>query len=114
MSEQELNALKEQIKKELMQEMSKPKKETVWKKVKKEYEEEFKKFNYIDHFETTSCDGRLISRDKQVLAEYPMMNAIGTLLRIKYKVDNVSKINADYNEMREIVGKILGILKAKE
>lgn len=113
MSEQELKALKEQIKQELIEEMKKPRQENLWKKIKQEYKEEFNKFNYIEHWEAMNCEGRLVTRDKEVIAEYPLTNAIGTLLRITYKAENVSKINADYEEVKKTVGSILNILKEK-
>lgn len=114
MSEQEIKSLKEQIKRELLEEMKRSKKENVWKRVKKEYIEEFKKFNYIDHWEALNCNNQLITRDKEVLVEYPMQNAIGTLLKIIYKVDSVSKITASYEDVKEITEKILNILKEKQ
>lgn len=113
MSEQELKALKEQIKQELMEEIIKPKQENLWKKIKQEYKEEFKKFNYTNHWEAVNCEGKLVTKDTKVIAEYPLTNAIGILLRITYKVENVSKINADYKEVKEIVGNIINILKER-
>jgi len=115
MSEIELKELKEQIKQEIIAEMNtKKENENNWKRIKQEYEEEFKKFNYIDHWEATIEDGRVISRDKEVNAIYPLQTAIGTLLRIVYKADTVSKMDAKYEDMKNIVEQILNILKANK
>lgn len=115
MSESELKELKEQIKQEVIAEINaKKENENNWKKIKQEYEEEFKKFNYIDHWETTTGDGRVISRDKEVNAIYPLQNAIGTLLRIVYKAETVSKMNVKYEDMKNIVEQILNILKTNK
>lgn len=112
MTEQELQALKEQLKQEILQEMNTRKEnENNWKKIKNELKEEFEKFNYINHWECLNCDNQLISRDTEVNAGYAMQNAIGTLLRIIYKAENVSKINAKYEDMKLVVEKILEVLK---
>lgn len=96
MSESELLELKEQIKREILTEIKvKKENENIWTKIKKEYEEEFKK---------------LVNRERDV---YVLQGAIGTLLRILYKAESVSKINAEYEEMKEIVEKIMNILKEK-
>lgn len=42
-----------------------------------------------------------------------MQSAIGTLLRIVYKAKSVTKMNVPYEELKEIVDKILAILKEK-
>ena len=111
MSDDELLKLKEEIKKELLLEMSKPKNESVWRKVKNEHIDDFKKFDYIDHWESLNCDNQPISYDKEVKAEYPMTSAIGTLLRIVYKANNVNKVNASYEDVKKFVEGILNVCK---
>lgn len=114
MSEKELLELKEQIKKELISEMNtKKENESNWKKIKEEYKEDFSKFDFIDHWEFINANNELISKDEKISTIYPLQNAIGTLLRIVYKSRTVNKINAEYEEMKEIVEKILNILKKK-
>lgn len=114
MSEKELLEIKEQIKKELLAEMNtKKENENNWKKIKTEFEEEFRKFDFIDHWEFINSKNELISRDEKVSTAYPLQNAIGTLLRIIYKAKTVNKINAEYEDMKEIVEKIMNILKEK-
>lgn len=96
MSESELLELKEQIKREILKEINtKKENENMWSKIKKEYEEEFKK---------------ITNKERDV---YVLQGAIGTLLRVIYKTESVLKINAEYEEMKEIVEKILNILKEK-
>ena len=111
MSEKELEKLKEEIMNELLQKMQQPKKESVWKKVKNVHIDDFKKFDYIDHWEALNCDNQPISRDKEIRAEYPMTSAIGTLLRIVYKAENVNKVNASFEEVNNFVDKILNVCK---
>lgn len=114
MSEQEVQALKEQIKRELLAEMNtKKENENSWKRLKDEYKDEFSKFNFIDHWEFTDINNNLHTRDEEIKAEYPLQSAIGTLLRIVYKAKSVTKMNVPYEELKEIVDKILAILKEK-
>ena len=92
MSEKELLELKEQIKKELISEMNtKKENENNWKKIKTEFEEEFSKFDFIDHWEFINANNELISKDEKISTIYPLQNAIGTLLRIVYKSRTVNK-----------------------
>ena len=99
MSNEELIALKEQIKKEVIAEMqTKKENENNWKKLKTEFEEEFDKFDYSNG-------------QRKITTRFAIQGAIGTLLRILYRADNVSKINANYEEMKAIVEPILDILK---
>jgi Ni,Fe-hydrogenase III component G len=110
MGENELIRLKEDIKREIIEEMKNKKQESVWSKLKKEYSEEFQKFNYIEHWEFTNIAGEFCEHNKEVKAEYPMSNAIGTLLKIIYKVENVKKIDAEYDEVKNIVDGIIKVL----
>lgn len=97
MLENELKELKEQIKQEILKEMNtKKENESNWSKIKKEYEEEFKK---------------LITRERDI---YTLQNATGTILRIICKTDSVNRININYEEAKEIVEGILGIMKNKQ
>ena len=111
MSENEIRELKEQLKKELLAEIQKPKKESTWKKVKREYEGEFKKFDYIDRWEFLNFNHELIVKDTPIRAEYLMSNAIGTLARIVYKVKSVKDLDVDYEELKGFVDKILKVCK---
>ncbi len=112
MSENELKELKEQLKKEILAEMNtKKENENNWKRIKQEYEDEFEKFDYINHWECINCNNKLITRDKEVKAAYPMQSAIGTLLKIIYKAESVAKINAKYEDMKSIVEGILTVCK---
>lgn len=114
MSENEIKELKEQLKKELLAEINaKKENENVWKRIKEEYEDEFSKFDFVDHWEFINSENELIVRDTPVSARYPLQNAIGTLLRISNKAKTVSKMNITYEEAKDIVEKILNILKEK-
>lgn len=114
MSEQELKSLKEQIKKEVLAEMEiKKENQNTWQRIKNEYKEEFEKFNFIDHWEFINADNQVISRDSEIIATYPLQNAIGTLLRIANKSKTIAKMNISYEEAKDIVEKILNILKEK-
>lgn len=112
MSNEELQELKEQIKQEILREMNtKKENENTWNKIKNKYKDEFRKFNFIDHWEFIDTDNRIISHDEEIIAEYPIQNAIGTLLRIIYKSKTVNKMNVPYEEAKRIVEDILGIMK---
>ena len=114
MSEQELKTLKEQIKKEVIAEMqAKKENQNTWQRIKNEYKEEFEKFNFIDHLEFVNSENQLITRDEEIGATYPLQNAIGTLLRIVNKSKTVTKMDISYEEAKDIVEKILNILKEK-
>ena len=112
MSNEELQELKEQIKQEILKEMKEPKrKETVWSKIKQEFEEEAKLFNY-EYDETVEGEyGQKYIRKQEKHYERDVFTAIGTLLRLKYKERLVHNIEADYDEVKEIVEGILGIMK---
>lgn len=97
MSNEELQELKEQIKQEILAEMNTRKRVgTVWEIVKKEYEEEIKEVNKIPS------------------DNHSLEDAIRTIIRAKYGVRSVANIKADYDEVKEIVEGILGILKEKK
>jgi len=112
MSNEELIALKEQIKKEVIAEMEiKKENQNTWQKIKNEYKEEFEKFNFIDHWEFIDLNNNLHTRDEQIIATYPLQSAIGTLLRITNKSKTIAKMDIGYEEAKEMVDKILSILK---
>ena len=114
MNEQEMIALKEQIKKEVIAEMEiKKENQNTWQRIKNEYKEEFRKFNFIDHWEFIDSNNDLHTRDEEILAEYPLQSAIGTLLRIVNKSKTVTKMDISYEEAKEIVDKILSILEER-
>ena len=94
MSEQELIKLKEEIKQEIMAEMNTRKRVgTVWEIVKKEYEEEIKKANKIPG------------------DNHSLEDAIRTIVRAKYGVRSVANVNANYEDIKSIIEKVLDILK---
>lgn len=94
MSNEELQELKEQIKQEILAEMNTRKRVgTVWEIVKKEYEEEIKEVNKIPN------------------DNHSLEDAIRTIIRAKYGVRSVANLKADYDEVKEIVESILGIMK---
>ncbi len=96
MNENEIKELKEQLKKELLAEMNIGKrKDSAWDMVRKEYEEEIKRLNKIPS------------------DNHSLEDAIRTLIRAKYGVRNVVNVEADYQELKDIVEKILNILKEK-
>lgn len=114
MSEQELKILKEQIKREVIAEIeAKKESQNTWQRIKNEYKEEFEKFNFIDHSEAINVNNELIIKDTMITATYPLQNAIGTILRIINKSKTISKMNINYQEAKEIVDKILNILKER-
>lgn len=114
MSENELKELKEEIKRELLAEMNtKKENQNTWQRIKEEYEEEFSKFDFVEHWECINPSNELVTKDTPVSAKYPLQNAIGTLLRISNKAKTVSKMNITYDEAKDIVEKILNILKEK-
>ena len=112
MDNEQIEELKEQIKQEILREMKEPKrKETVWSKIKQEFEEEAKLFNY-EYDETVEGEyGQKYIRKQEKHYEGDVFTAIGTLLRLKYKERLVHNIEADYDEVKEIVEGILEIMK---
>ena len=94
MSNEELQELKEQIKQEILSEMNTRKRVgTVWEIVKKEYEEQIEEVNKIPN------------------DNHSLEDAIRTIVRAKYGVRSVANLKADYDEVKEIVEGILGIMK---
>lgn len=94
MSENELKELKEQIKQEILAEMNTRKRVgTVWEIIKKEYEQEINEVNKIPN------------------DNHSLEDAIRTIIRAKYGVRSVANLKADYDEVKEIVESILGIMK---
>lgn len=115
MTEQELQELKEQIKQEILKEMNaKKENKNTWQKIKEEYKDEFSKFDFIDHWEFTNADNKVISSDTKISATYPLQNAIGTILRILYKSKTVTNMNINYEEAKQVVESILSIMKDKQ
>ena len=97
MSEKELLELKEQLKQEIIAEMEKKKEvQTNWLRIKKEFAEDFKMFN----------------KDNSEKNQYHLENAIGTLLKLLYKANNVSKIDKKYEDMKLVVEQLINVLKA--
>ena len=113
MSEQELKVLKEQIKQELLAEINtnKEKTKTVWQSIKEEFKEDFKMFNYTKDTKVIGTDYKPYMREDEVHFEYIFSTTIGTILRLMYQTKNVNKIDADYEEVKGIVQKIINILK---
>lgn len=94
MDNEQIEELKEQIKQEILAEMNTRKRVgTVWEIVKKEYEEEIKEVNKIPN------------------DNHSLEDAIRTIVRAKYGVRSVANLKADYDEVKEIVEGILGIMK---
>ena len=112
MSESELLELKNQIKQEILAEMNtKKENQNTWQKIKKEYEEDFKLFNYEYDNKVLGSDYKYYTQKAEKHFEYQVSNVIGILLRLLYKADNVSKINANYEEIKSVVEQILNVLR---
>lgn len=94
MTDEEINALKEEIKQELLSEMNTRKRAgTVWETVKSEYQEQIKEVNKIPN------------------DNHSLEDALRTIVRAKYGVRSISNITASYEEVKSIVENILKILK---
>lgn len=111
MSDEEFNALKEEIRQELLEEFKNKKKMTLWKKLKKQYEEDFKMFNYTKDNKVTGKDFNEYIRKDEVHLEDEVQLVIATTLKLIYKERYVDRISADYEEVKLIVENILKILK---
>lgn len=99
MSEEELNKIKAELKKEILNELTSKQivKDNAWKTVKKEFEKMFYSKGY-NHKE-----------------QYQIFNAISTITRISLGYNQVQIIPAEKAEdIRQIMYKILNIFPKKE
>jgi len=69
-----------------------------WEKLKVEFYEDFDMYNYID------------IHNKEIVCSLSLQEAIGTLLKIKYKVDNVRRL-PNYEQLKEDVKQILSVIQ---
>lgn len=100
MSEEELKKLKEELKREILNEMTKKElvKDNAWKTVKQEFEKMFYSKGYTDTRE-----------------QYKIFNAIATIIRISLGYNQIQTIPAERAEdMRQIMFKILNIFPNKD
>lgn len=100
MSEEELKKLKEQIKKEILNEMTRKElvKDNAWKTVKEEFSEMFYSKGYTDQRERSK-----------------IFDAIATITRISLGYNQVQIIPAEKSEdIRQIMYRILNIFPNKE
>ena len=99
MSEEELKKLKEELKREILNEMTRKEliKDNVWKTVKEEFSKMFYSKGYTDHRE-----------------QCKIFDAIATITRISLGYNQVQIIPAERAEdMRQIMFKILNIFPNK-
>lgn len=100
MSEEDLKKLKEELKREILNEMTSRQlvKDNAWKTVKKEFEKMFFSKGYTN------------SRE-----QYQIFNAISTITRISLGYNQVQSIPAERTEdIRQIMFKILNIFPNKK
>ena len=72
----------------------------VWDKIKAEFKTDFEQLNYTD------------IHNKQVVCSLPVQEAIGTIIKAKYKVDNVRRLSAENEtQIKEDIKQILDIIK---
>lgn len=112
MSDDEIRKLKEELKKELLQEIKKSKEETPWQKIRNEYSDKMKKYNYIEHWNNIDCNGNPIARDFDITVDKMLMNALGNILKAKFKTTSVTKIN-DYENAKKIAEDFIKIMEEK-
>ena len=99
MTPEELNRLKEEIKKELLNELTTKKvvKDDIWKKLKKEFNQMFYSKGYTDNRERTK-----------------IFDAISTITRISLGYRNVQSIPVEKEtEVKDIMFKVLDIFPKK-
>ncbi len=82
-------------KEQLRKGMHRPVYNDIWDKMKSEFYDNFKAFNYTN------------KQNKQIVCSLSLQEAIGTLLKIKYKVDSVRKLPANETQLKEDVRQIL-------
>lgn len=100
MSEEDLKKIKEELKREILNEMTSKQlvKDNAWKTVKKEFEKMFYSKGYTN------------SRE-----QYQIFNAISTITRISLGYNQVQTIPAERAEdIRQIMFKILNIFPSKK
>lgn len=118
-----LTAITPEIRKELsaifqqemaIREQQKKESRTAYRRVFKEFQREFERFDYATTSQVLSITGEThISRHENVM-HWKVRNAIGTLLRAMYQVGNVESIPAGKEvEMREFVQNVLDLMKEK-
>ena len=96
----------------LKEELRKNKKATVWKKVKENFREEFDSFNWIDEFNFTNTDGKLITHKSGMNESYNISQAIGTLVRIASKRKSINHLEeSDFDRAIKMTQQILEIMK---
>ena len=71
----------------------------VWDKIKAEFKTDFEQLNYTD------------THNNKVICSLPVQEAIGTIIKAKYKVDNVRRLSAENEtQIKEDVKQILNII----
>lgn len=112
MSTDEIQKLKEELKQEILAEMKQTKgQDSVWKKISKEFKDDFNKFDYIEHWECINSKGDLVSRDFSRNVGNNVKSAIGNILKTAYKVDTAPRVKEDYERVKTAVQDILNILE---
>lgn len=72
----------------------------IWHKIKAEFKTDFEQLNYTD------------THNNKVICSLPVQEAIGTIIKAKYKVDNVRRLSAENEtQIKEDIKQILDIIK---
>lgn len=96
----------------LKEELRKNKKPTVWKKVKENFRKEFDSFNWVDEWNFTNIDGKLITQKNDMNESYNISQAIGTLVRIASKRKGVNYLEeSDFDRAIRMTQQILEIMQ---
>lgn len=84
---------------------------TVYRRICRDFEQEFCRYNYVVERHLTKPDGESYTSKTEYRMHWKVRDAIGTLLRAVYKADAVAKLPAEKEaEMREFVRSVLGIM----
>ena len=98
----------------LKEDMKRNRKANVWKRVKDKFSSEFNSFNWVDTHKIMRYDGEPITFKHNMIENYHIQQAIGTLVRIVLKRKGLNYLEeTDEQEATEIMREILEIMKER-
>lgn len=98
----------------LKEDMKRNRKANVWKKVKDKFTAELNSFDWVDIHKTTRYDGEPITFKHNMIENYHIQQAIGTLIRITLKRKGLNYLEEkDEKEATEMMKEILEIMRKR-
>lgn len=114
--EDEIKKIKEELKKELLEELKGNKKytkpeESDWTKIRKEYAEKFRKYDYKDTREYFNVYNNLVKSEHEVKVADHMIGAIGTLVKAVYESPHIQRVKANYDDIKDFTEDIYQVIE---